>query len=203
MLKLNIYLRFALIALTLIGGIALAFIYGFWYAFPFLLVGIILLIGYVLLGTVQSAAELLQAGDLDGAEKRLNLTFKPEWLYTTNKAYFYMIKGNMAMQRKDTQEGEKWLKKAQGVNTPTDNEKAMIELQLANVAASRDKWKQAEQHMRNLKALKVTEPTLKEQIDMFEKAFAQRGQVKAQRRMQMSQRGGFRAGGKRRRPKMR
>ncbi|MFK7934964.1 MAG: hypothetical protein AB8G22_15750 [Saprospiraceae bacterium] len=203
MLKLNIYVRFALIALTLIGGIILAFAYGFWYAFPFLLAGIILVVGYVLLGTVQSAAEIMQTGSLEEAEKRLNLTFKPDWLYKTNRAYFYMIKGNMAMQRKDTEEGEKWLKKAQSVDIPTDNEKAMIELQLANVAASREKWKQAEIHMRNLKGLKVTEPMLKEQITTFEKAFAQRGQAKAQRRMQMSQRGGFRPGGKRRRPKMR
>ena len=203
MFKLNIYLRFALIALTLVGGTILAFVYGFWYAFPFLLTGIILVVGYLLLGTVQSAAEIMQSGDLDEAEKRLNLTFKPDWLYKTNRAYFYMIKGNLAMQRKDTEEGEMWLKKAQGVDIPTDNEKAMIELQLANVAAGRSKWKQAELHMRNLKKLKVTEPMLKEQIDMFEKAFSQRGQAKAQRRMQMSQRGGFRPGGKRRRPKMR
>lgn len=203
MLKLNIYVRFALIGLTLVGGIILAFVYGFWYAFPFLLIGLILVAGYLLLGTVQSAAEIMQAGDLDGTEKRLNLTFKPDWLYKTNRAYFYMIKGNLAMQRKDTDAGEMWLKKAQGVDIPTDNEKAMIELQLANVAAGRNKWKQAEIHMRNLKGLKVTEPMLKEQIETFEKAFAQRGQVKAQRRMQMSQRGGYRAGGKRRRPKMR
>lgn len=203
MFKLNIYLRFALIALTLVGGTILAFAYGFWYAFPFLLAGIILVVGYILLGTVQSAAEIMQSGDLDAAEQRLNLTFKPDWLYKTNRAYFYMIKGNMAMQRKDTEEGEKWLKKAQGVDIPTDNEKAMIELQLANVAASRNKWKQAEIHVRNLKGLKVTEPMLKEQITQFDKAFAQRGQMKAQQRMQMSQRGGFRPGGKRRRPKMR
>lgn len=203
MFKLNIYLRFALIALTLVGGIILTFAYGFWYAFPFLLVGIILVVGYVLLGTVQSAAEIMQGGDLEAAEQRLNLTFKPEWLYKTNRAYYYMVKGNLAMQRKDTEEGEKWLKKAQGVDIPTDNEKAMIELQLANVAASRNKWKQAEIHMRNLKDLKVTEPMLKEQVEQFTKAFAQRGQMKAQQRMQMSQRGGFRPGGKRRRPKMR
>ena len=203
MLKLNIYLRFALMAVTIIGGTILAFVYGFWYAFPFLLIGIILTVGYILLGTVQSAAEIMQTGDFEATEKRLDLTFKPEWLYKTNRAYYYMVKGNLAMQRKDTEEGEKWLKKAQGVDIPTDNEKAMIELQLANVAASRNKWKQAEAHMRNLKGLKVTEPLLKEQIDQFSKAFAQRGQMKVQQRMQMSQRGGFRPGGKRRRPKMR
>ena len=45
MFSINIYLRFALVALCLIGGTVLAFQFGFWYAFPFLLVGVFLLVG--------------------------------------------------------------------------------------------------------------------------------------------------------------
>ncbi len=69
MFTINIYLRFALMALTLGGGILLAFIFGFWYSFPLILVGIILLVGYILLGTVQSSAMMMQNTDLLGAEK--------------------------------------------------------------------------------------------------------------------------------------
>ena len=76
MLTINIYLRFALIAVSIIGGVILAFAFGFWYAFPFFLAALTLIVGYVLLGTVQSAAQFMQATDLEATEKRLNLTLR-------------------------------------------------------------------------------------------------------------------------------
>lgn len=51
MFTINVYLRFALIVGGIIGGAALWAAYGFWYGFPFLLVGVLLLVGYLLLGT--------------------------------------------------------------------------------------------------------------------------------------------------------
>ncbi len=200
MFQINIYLRLALIALTLIGGMVLAFAFGFWYAFPFFLIGIFLLVGYLLLGTIQSAAMLLQETKFDEAEQRLKLTLFPRLLYSTNRAYLYILKGTLAIARKDHDAGEMWLKKAQQIKLPTDNEKAMIELQLANLAASKSKWQQAQVHFRNLKGLKITDANIKEQYKQFEKVMDQRGQVKAtmgQGNMMM------RPGGKRRRPKMR
>ncbi|MDX1665827.1 MAG: hypothetical protein R3350_01285 [Saprospiraceae bacterium] len=201
MFTINIYLRYALIALFLGGGTALAFIFGFWYAFPLLLIGLLLLAGYVLLGTVGTAAQLMQTGDLDATEKRLNQTLSPRLLYSTNRAYYYMIKGSLAMARHNPDEGEMWLRKAQEVKVPTDNEKAMLELQLAQITASKSKWKQAKLHFRNAKQLDITDSTIKEQLKDFEKILNNRGQMKAAQRM--GPRGGFRPGGKRRRPKMR
>ncbi|MFK8102384.1 MAG: hypothetical protein AB8G15_07665 [Saprospiraceae bacterium] len=201
MFTINIYLRFALIALNLVGGIILAFVYGFWYAFPFILIGVALLAGYILLGTVQSTAQLVQESRFEEAEQRLGLTIKPDWLYKTNRAFYYLIQGNLAMQRKDQDKAEEWLIKAQKVELPSDNEKAMVELQLANIQASKNKWTAAKNHFNTLKKLKVTEPMLKEQIKQFEKALSNRGSMK-----QMggkSQGGMVQRGGKRRRPKMR
>lgn len=205
MYTINIYLRFALIGLTLIAGIALSVLFGFWYAFPFFLVTLTLLIGYILLGTIQSAAVLMQSGDLEATEKRLNLTLSPRLLYVTNRAYYYLIKGSVAMAQKKTEEGEAWLMKAQALNLPTDNEKAMIELQLASVHLNKSRFKQAEVHMRNLKQLKVTEPTLKEQVAQMEKVLSQQGQIKAAGRMGAFKGGQIpiKPGGKRRRPPMR
>jgi hypothetical protein len=97
------------------------------------------------------------------------------------------------------------LKKAQAIELPSDNEKAMIELQLANISASKGKWKIAEIHMRTIKQLKVTESTLKEQIKQFEKSLANQGQMKAASRMGAGQtmRVAGAGKGKRRRPPMR
>ena len=205
MYTINIYLRFAIIAISLVGGVLLSVFFGFWYAFPLFLVALALLTGYVLLGTIQSAALLMQSGDLEATEKRLKLTLSPRLLYVTNRAYYYLIKGSVAMAQKKTEEGEAWLLKAQSLDLPTDNEKAMIELQLASVQLNKSRWKQAEVHMRNLKQLKVTEPTIKEQIAQMEKALGQQGQIKAATRMGAF-RGGqmpIKPGGKRRRPPMR
>ncbi|MCB0556787.1 MAG: hypothetical protein KDD02_24795 [Phaeodactylibacter sp.] len=200
MFTINIYLKLALVAVGLIGGIALWVTMGVWYGIWFVLMGIIMLAAYILLGTVQSAALLMQTGDFDACEKRLNLTLSPKLLYATNRAYYYMIKGSIALARKDVEEGEMWLKKAEEVEVPTDNERAMLQLQLANIAASKNKWKQAELYFRNAKQCKITDPNVKEQFKQFEKAFSNRGQMK---QAQMGGQRGMTPGGKRRRPKMR
>ncbi len=202
MFTINIYVRFALIAACLLGGTLLTFIYGFLYALPFLLTGIILLVGYFLLGTVQSAAQLVQDQDYEGAEKRLDLIWKPEWLFTTNRAYYNMIKGTLATFKKDNESASEYYAKAQDIGLGSDNETAMIELQMANMAATKNKWQQAQLHLNKLKGLSITEPQLKEQVKQFEKAMKNRGVAKAAGRaginpMRMN------PGGKRRRPKMR
>ena len=201
MFTINIYLRFALIALTLIGGVVLSFQFGFWYAFPFLLIGLALLTGYIFLGTVQSAALLMQKMDFEGAERRLNLTLKPSWLYSANRAYFYMIKGGLAMQTKRYPEAEVMLEKAQKTGLPSDNERAMVFLQLANLAVVKNNFTQAQSLMRQAKQQKVTEAQIKEQITEFDKALKNQGAMKT---LQQRNRGAvMQPGGKRRRPKSR
>ncbi len=206
MFSINIYVKFALIALLLGGGLILAFAISFWYAFPLILAGLCLLASYILLGTVQSSAELVQEMKFEEAEKRLALTIKPEWLYKTNKAFFYIIKGNLALNRQDDDEAETWFVKAKDMELNTDDEKAMVGLQLANIYAKKNKWNVAKAHFTEVKKLKVSQPQLREQIKQFEKAFNQRGQMKHMRQgghkngnMQMRGRGSS----KRRRPRTR
>jgi tetratricopeptide (TPR) repeat protein len=203
MFTINPYLKIALIVLGIGGGVILSVTQGFWYGFPLWLAGIILLVAYFLLGTVGSAAKALQTEDFDKAEKLLNLTVFPRLLYVTNRAYYYMLRGNIAISRKDMETGEKYLKMAESIKLPTDNEKAMIQIQLANIAASKNRWKQAQIHFRNLKNLKITDANIKEQKKMLEKAMQNRGQLKAAARMGKSGGAMMRQGGKRKRPKMR
>jgi hypothetical protein len=178
MFTFNIYLKFAAIAVCLLGGVALAFAFGFWYAFPFLLIGLLLLASYVLLGTVQSAAQLMEKQDFAGSNKRLDLTYFPQWLYKPNRSYYYMIKGSIAAQSKVYDKAEEFLLKSKEIGLPTGNEKAMVALQLANFSAMKNKWNQAQVYMKEIKDYKVTEPMIKEQIKQFEKAMQQRGQQK-------------------------
>lgn len=198
MLSINIYLRFVLIVVSLVVGLWLHLAFGFWYGFVFYIAFLILAIGYIILGTVQSAAMMIQAMDFQGAEKRLSLTFFPKLLYSANRAYYFMLKGNIALNEKDNDAAEKWLEKAQSIGLNSDNEKAMVTLQMANLYASRNKWQQATIQMKKIKGLKVTEPTIKDQIKQFEKAMNNRGILKPGNRGMIGQ-----SGGKRRRPKSR
>ena len=203
MLIINIYAKFALIALFLGGGILLSIFYGFGYSWILILMGLIFLVSYLLLGTIQSASELLQKMDFDGAEKRLNLTFKPEWLYVTNRAFYYILKGSLAANRKDNNAAETYFQKALALKLPTDNEKAMVLLQMAGIQANKNNWPGAKNYFYQCKNLKVTEPALKDQIKQFETAINNRGQVKLAQSMGMKAGQSGMMGGKRRRPKMR
>ena len=177
---------------------------GFWYGFPFLLAGLILLAGYIMLGTVQSAAAILQDGtNFIGAGKRLNLTLTPKLLYVTNRAYYYLLRGTIAQGLNEMDEAEVWLAKAQKLKLPTDNEKAAVQLQLAGVAAQRNRWNQVKMYLKAFKDLNVTESSLKEQAKQFEQAVKNQGQMKAAQRMGMMPKGGMplKPSGKRKRPK--
>lgn len=205
MVNLNIYVLLGLMGVLLGGGIILAFIVNFWYAFPLILIGLILLLVYIFFGSVNSAAKHIQTGDFAKADKMLGLTFKPDWLYVTQRAFYYIMKGSIAMNDKDMNKAEGLFDKALQMDLPSDNEKAMVLLQLSNINATKNKWQAAKKYFREVKKLKVTETQIKEQISQFEKGLANSGQMKAARSMgkqgmQMMQGGGK---SKRRRPKMR
>jgi len=204
MFKINIYLKFALIVILLGGGILLWMYQGFWYSFPLLLIGIGLLLSSFLLGTVTSAAELIQNQQFDAADRRLGLTKFPNLLYVTNRAVFYIMKGAIAMNNKDTAGAEELFQKANSLKLPGDNEKAMVLLQLANINAMKNKWQVARNYFKEAKKLKINEGQIKEQLLQFEKAMQNRGQAKVAQSMGkqgMKMMKGV--GGKRRRPKMR
>lgn len=202
MFTINIYVKLAIIAVCFIAGTVLTVLYGFGYTWILFLIGIIFLVSYLLLGTVQSASMLIQEQKFDEAETRINLTANPKWLYVTNRAFYYIIKGSLSMNRKDSVEAEAYFNDALALNLPSDNERAMVLLQLSNISASKGKWNSAKAQFRELKKLKVTEVSLKEQISQFEKAINNSGQMMA---AGAGKRGGamMSPGGKRRRPKMR
>lgn len=198
------FIRFALIALFLVGGIALWAALGVWYGIFFVITGLLLFAGYVFLGTVAPAAKQIQVQDFDGAEKTLNLTLKPEWLYSANRAFYFMMRGNIALSRKQMKEGEEWLKKAEAIDIPTATERATVHLQLCQIEMQKKNYPAAKRYLAKAKEANVKIPQIREQIELIDKALKQSGQMQAAQRMG-GQRGGgtMTPGGKRRRPKNR
>ena len=178
MFTINIYVKFAVIAVCLVGAVILTMTVSFWYALPFYLIGIGFLLSYIMLGTIQSTSQLIEKMDFVGAEKRLGLTWKPNLLYVTNRAFYYIIKGSLAMNLNRTDEAEEWFNHAAELKLPSDTERAMVYLQLANIHATKGKWNKAKSLFHQVKKMKVSEPNVRAQIKQFEKAFNQRGQLK-------------------------
>ncbi len=204
MFTINIYLRFALIVGGILAGIGLWAAYGFWYGFPFLLVGIIMLAGYLMLGTILSTNMLVSQQRLDEAEQRLKLTYFPKLLLVGYKGVYFMTHGGIAMQKRDFNTAEVWVKKALDAGLPSDNERGAALMQLVMISAGKNNIKMAQVHFADLKKLNITEPTLKEQVKEIEKQLKQAGQTMNPSMMaMMGGRNGFRPGGKRRQPKMR
>ena len=69
------------------------------------------------------------------------------------------------MQNKDLASAESFLQTAKKIELPSDNEKAMVELQLANIYAQKNNWTIVKKHIQVAKKLKITEPQIKEQLD--------------------------------------
>lgn len=206
MFTINIYLRFALIALGILGGVALWLAYGFWYGFPFLLVGISLLIGYILLGTIMSTNVLLSQQRLDEAEKRLSLTFFPNLLLVGYKGVYHMTRGALAIQKKDLTAGETYLQMALDAGLPSDNERGAAMLQLLMVSAQRGNRNQMTARLAEIKKLNITESMLKDQIKEVEKQvkMVQNTPMNPSMMAMMGGKNGFRqAGSKRPRPRVR
>lgn len=201
MFTINIYLKLGLIALCIIGGTILAIFVGFWFAFPVIFIGLLLLVSYLMLGTVQSAAQMMQTMDFQGARNRLRLTANPKLLYKPNRAFYHMLLGTIAMQEKDNTQAEIQLERAKEIGMPGDNEMAMLYLQLANLSATKNNWTAARNHFKDAKALKISEEQLKEQMQQFEKVLKNRGSMKAAQHRHRGQMAN--PGGKRRRPRSR
>lgn len=197
------YIRFALIAAGILGGIALCLTLGIWYGIFFVIAGVALLIGYVFLGPVAPAAQKIQLQDFDGAEKLLNLTLKPEWLYSANRAFYYMMRGNISLSRKEMKEGEEWLRKAETVDIPTPTEKATLHFQLAQIEYQKKNYPAAKKYLKKAQEANIKIPQIREQIDLMDKALKQTGQIKAAQRMGSQGHSMMGRGGKRRRPKTR
>ena len=114
-----------------------------------------------------------------------------------------MLKGSIAIAQKDMDAGERYLKMAEAVDVPSDNEKAMLQIQLAQISASKGKWKEAKIHFKKAKDCKITEGSIKDQFKQLELMMSQSGQSRAAMRQGKQGHGMQRGGGKRRRPRNR
>ncbi len=170
MLKMSLKWRLIATIASLVLALVLTFTAGFGYSFIFWLIFLVFVTGYFLLGTITSASEQLNFGNIDGAEKILGYTKFPKLLLKMNQAYFHLLSGMIALQRNETEKGEELLKLALETGLPTDNDKAMVLLNLAHVNYSKRKYPLAKAQLRQIKEMDVKEPSVVSKVAELEQA---------------------------------
>lgn len=110
--KLLIYRLYLGIPLIL-GAIALAFVGNNWGWFTLCLtLGLIAVVSHFLFGPLRLIQEAVESGDMEAANKYLNMVQFPRLLIKPVRQGYFMIKSNLAMQNKDFNTAEGYLKES-------------------------------------------------------------------------------------------
>ena len=138
--------RFPVALALLIGGLLLSFrfLLGPEWSWLFWLPGLILTLAHLFIGTSATASQLMQMGDLDGAEKMLKTTINPNWLISVFRANFFAIKGMIAMQKQDPAAAEESMRIAAALGGNSVAESAGMLLSLGMTQMQQQKLKEAE-----------------------------------------------------------
>lgn len=163
-------IRIGLIFLFLGLGILLNIQIGISPAWYLYLTAAILLITHFLFGTVWAAFAKMRKGKMLEAETLLNHIRRPEWLANRPKAYYHFIKGIIALQKKDFDNGETFLTKALQFGLRTETDTALTHLNLAHIAFSKRDLQLAKIHLNKAKSCKTDDLMIKENVKNMEKA---------------------------------
>jgi predicted Zn-dependent protease len=164
--KIRIGLFFLFIGLGIILNIQIG-ISPAWYLY---VTAGILLLTHFLFGTVWSAFSKMRKGNMIEAETLLNQIRKPEWLAKRPKAYYHFIRGVIALQKKDLDEGAKFLKKAIALGLRNNTDAALANLNLAHIAFTQKRPTEAMKYLQDAKACNANDLMIKENLLKLEKA---------------------------------
>lgn len=158
------------------GGLAIAIfafaIYLFFVSWPGTAVLLILLSILVGLTIVFNEALiiaflLVRKGNMEKAKSVLGWIKKPEGLINMTEAYYYYLMGMLEMQTNSLGKAEKFFKKALNTGLVVSTDQAVSKLNLAGIAASKRKKREALNLLAQAKKLD-TNRMLDEQIKMVE-----------------------------------
>lgn len=136
--------RFPIALTLLIGGFLLTFLIGLEWSWLFWLPGLVFTLAHLFIGTSATASQLMQMGDLEGAEKMLNSTINPNWLVSTFRANYFAIKGMLAMSNNNPAAAEEAMRMAAQLGGNSVAENAGMLLSLGMTQMQQKKLKEAE-----------------------------------------------------------
>lgn len=149
---------------------------GFWPSFILYLAAVIMLFTHFFFGPLRLIQEHLEGGDLEAAEKILNMVWFPGLLYKPVQSVFYTLKGNIAMMKQDFDSAEKHMKKSLDLGVPMKEAEGANKLQLGLMAMQKGEMKQGESLIRAAIKAGIPDP------DSLAMAYLQMCQIMMQKR---------------------
>ena len=140
--------RFWLGLILLAGAVAINIFAGFWPAFFVYLVAVVLIFTHFFIGPLRLIQEYIEEGDVEGAEKVLDMIWYPNLLYKPIRSAYFSIKGQMAMMKQDFGKAEELMKKSEKLGSPMADVEGANKLQLGMLAMQRGDLKQGENYIR-------------------------------------------------------
>jgi tetratricopeptide (TPR) repeat protein len=144
LLRYRLWLGIAMLAIA----IAVNITSGFWPSFVLYLTGVVLIAGHFFIGPMRLIQEHIEAGDMEGAEKVLNMIWFPNLLYKPIRSAYYTLRGQMAMMRQDFAGAEAHMRKSEQLGMPMAEAEGANKLQLGMLAMQRGDLKQGESYIR-------------------------------------------------------
>ncbi len=135
-----------------IGLLALGFLVGFqvtwWIAWIPFLVALIMIAAYFLIGPMTLIQGYMESGDMEGAQKLLQLVKYPDLLYKPIRSSFYMLQANFSTMGDDLDKAESQLRKGLESGMPEKEYEGTAYLQLGAIAQKKGNTKEAFEHLR-------------------------------------------------------
>ena len=144
LLRYRLWLGFAI----LLAAIAVNIYTGFWPSFVLYLTGLVLIAGHFFIGPMRLIQQHIEEGDVEGANKILDMIWFPNLLYKPIRSAYYTLKGQLAMMSQNFDEAEKMMKKSEALGSPMAEAEGANKLQLGMLALQRGDLKQGESYIR-------------------------------------------------------
>lgn len=162
--------RFLLILTFIILGVLLHVKQGISSAWYLYVAAAILLITHFIFGNVWSAFSMLKKGNMAQAETMIDEIKRPDLLLKGHRAYYHFIKGIISLQDKEFENGEQHLKSALDLGLRTDNDRALVHLNLAHICLAQKRPKDARQYVDAAKDIPYNDLMLKDKIKEMDQA---------------------------------
>jgi tetratricopeptide (TPR) repeat protein len=121
---------------------------GFWPSFVLYFTGVLLIATHFFIGPMRLIQQSVEEGDMEGAQKVLNMIWYPNLLYKPIRSAYYTLKGQLAMMNQNFDEAEKMMKKSEQLGSPMAEAEGANKLQLGMLALQRGDTKQGESYIR-------------------------------------------------------
>lgn len=164
------YTRLSLIFLAFaIGGLihAQEGIAQAWYLY---LAGGLLLLSHILFGNIWQAFAAMRSGNLSLADHIVSLVFSPSLLLPRPRAYFYFVRGMLALKSDRLQEGDDYLKNALNGPLQKPRDYALALLNRAHIAYLQNDWDRCARLKQQAEAQQADDLLIQEHLEKLDKA---------------------------------